>query len=116
MNTSEIVNVLRQVSDKLEKSENVESSVNEVLLGGILESLKNELDKRDFILRVNDYINEGDLDIELDYNNRIVVYLPDHLDICDFIVESVGDFLDDVFDNLKKDLSNSQGIFSQEEK
>ena len=63
MNTSEIVNILRQVSDKLEKSENVESSVNEVLLGGILESLKNELDKRDFILKVNDYMNEGDLDI-----------------------------------------------------
>lgn len=113
MNTSEIVNVLRQVSDKLEKSENVESSVNEVVLKSVFDKIKSELNRRDFVLKVSDYMNDGDLDVTIDYNRCLEIYIPDSLDIEDFVIESVGDMLDDVFDNLKKELNST---FSQEEK
>ena len=116
MNTSEIVNVLRQVSDKLEKSEEEGVNVNEKLLTGIKEIIMSYIYGTEFVLDFNGLVDSNDCDIELDWENRIVVHFPDRVNIDDYIVENIGSIVEKVFDRLEKDLSSSQGIFSQEEK
>jgi len=116
MNTSEIVNVLRQVSDKLEKSEERVVDVDEKLLTGIKETIMSYIYGTEFVVDFNGFLDSNDYDIELDWENRIVVNFPSRVNIDDYIIENIGSIVSKVFDGLNKNLKSGEGIFSQEEK
>ena len=116
MDTSEIVNVLRQVSDKLEKSEERVVDVDEKLLTGIKETIMSYIYGTEFVVDFNDFVDSNDYDIELDWENRIVVNFPGRVNIDNYVIDSIDDIVSKVFDRLYTDLKNGEGIFSQEEK